>query len=211
MKSAIVALATLMTASCSSLLIADQPAESEPLICQCIEDLRCATIDMKDEIKTHFRGTRGYGRMLATNALLRVKAAAIQRRLNRDLCYRRLERDVARLNELACELQERFDEILACSSYNRPVCGDVGHVQAKIDNIRGLASCVQIEACRSLGLAAPEQFFAPALAPTMAPGAPVIEPLEFVPQIETAVPHSSMRSVLETQEPMIILPEEGGK
>lgn len=211
MKSAILAFATLVAASCSSSLIADQPAESDPIICQCIEELRCATIDMKDEIKTHFRGTRGYGRMLATNALLRVKAAAIQRRLNRNLCYRRLEKDVARLNELACELQERFDEILECSTFNRPVCGDVGHVQAKIDNMRSLASCVRIEACRSLGLAVPEQFIAPAFAPTMAPGAPIIEPLEVVPSIETGVPHSNMRSVLETQEPMIVLPAEGGR
>ena len=209
MKSAILVFATVVAASCSSSLIADQPG-SDHLICQCIEELRCASIDMKDEIKSQLRGTRGYGRMLATNALLRTKAAAIHRRLNRDLCYRRLERDVARLNELACELQAQFDDILACATPRRPVCADVGCIQAKIDNIRSLASCVRIEACRNLGLPVPEQFIAPVLAPAMAPGAPVIEPIHVVPTIE-AVPHTNMKSVLETEEPMIVLPENGGK
>ncbi len=211
MKFATLVVVVMATVTFSSLASADQPAGPNDVISQHVEDIRCASLDMKDEIKTHFRGTRGYVKMLATNAVLRTKAAAIQRRVRRNSCYRRLEADVSRLNELACELQERFDEILECSTSRRPVCGDVGHVQAKINAIRSLAACAQVETCHRLGLAVPAQYQLIAepvfVEPTMAPGAPVIQPIEMTPYGQPVLPQRNLKSVLEGEDP-IILPLE---
>lgn len=208
----IVAMATVTFTNAAS---ADQPAGSNDILCQHMEDIRCASFDLKDEIKDHLRGTRGYVKMLATNAALRTKAAAIKRRVNRNSCYRRLEADVARLNELACELQERFDDILECSTWRRPVRGDIGCIQAKINEIRGLAACSQVETCQRLGLAIPAEYqliAEPLLtAPTMAPGAPVIQPIDINSYGQPVIPQQNLRSVLESDDPIILPSENPGQ
>ena len=208
MKSTVMIFVTFCLAVCSVDSVASQP-ESEQAICQCIDELCHATSDMKGEIKSQLRGTKGYGRMLATNAMLRTKTAAIQRRLNRDLCYRRLERDVARLNELACELQEQFDELLACATAKRPVCADIDCFVAKLHRIRSLASCVRIEACCNLGTPVPAPYVVPMTTPASDPSFPVIEPIQDAPIFEPAMPSSSIPSVLEIEGPTIVSPEGG--
>jgi hypothetical protein len=200
-----------------SFAAADHPPASIDIICLKVEDIKCASADMKDEIKAHFRGAKGYGRMLGTNALIKAKASAIHRRVNRDRCYRQLEKDVARLNELACELQERFEEVLNCSTLRRPVYGELGHVQAKINSIRNLADCVQVEACRRLGKPIPvelrhvivDRVVVPPVVPEyqFAPGPRFIEPLNVPPTVEPVVPQRQFKSVLETNDPIILPPD----
>lgn len=197
----VIALAATVMTPC--LLSAEQPGLSHhDIIYQYAEEIRCAADDMKSEIKEHFRGTKGYGRMLGANAVVRAKAAAIQRRVRRDACYRRLEKDAAGLDKLVCELNERYLDILTCATPRRPICGDTFHVEAKLARMRELSLCLQAEACRRLGLAPPAVVLPARTNYQPAPGPVIVQPEILEPQIQPIVPHNTMRSVLDSDPAM---------
>lgn len=162
-------------------------------------DVECASKDMKGEIKTHFRGVKGYGKMLCANTKVRVKAAAIQRRIKRDNCYKCLEKDVNKLDRLVCELQEEFEAALACSSPKRPVRGDVSHVEAKLISVRQWTSALQTEVCNRLGKTVAAPVIISEL-PIINQPAPIVVPPHFAPQ--HTVPHQQ----LPVLEPSIVEP-----
>lgn len=142
-------------------------------------ELTCAAEDMRDEIKTHFRGTRCYGKLLAINARIKSRSAAIERRIDRNPCYRGMERDIAKLNELACELSEAYEVAMTKSNagIGRPVTGSTCHVVDKLVGIISLADSVR---AASVGLNA----FAGA---SPEPGlSQIIHVSEFNPNIDVA-------------------------
>ncbi len=77
------------------------------------QQIRCLADSIKDDLKCSLKGEKGYGRVVAVNARIRMKSAAICRRIERNCDYRGLCRDVAKINEFACELQTHFNESLA--------------------------------------------------------------------------------------------------
>lgn len=213
---ALSAIAVLVTANLST-ATADHPDRlTVDTICVQAEELACAAGDMKDEIKTHLCGAKGHAKMLGINALVRVKANAIQRRVKRNRCYRRLEKDVSRLDELVCQLQEQFEEVLACSSPRRPVYGELGHVRAKLDSMRYMSLCLKAEACRRLDRPVPVSvqrlLYQPSIAPyDMAPGEPVLVEPHLVPEVQPVLPQRSLKSVLEGGDPLIAPPLNGNR
>lgn len=109
----------------------------EAIISSQSSELHELAIDMRDEIKTHFRGTRYYGKLLAVNARIKARSAAVNRRYLRDQDYRGLKRDVERLNEWAYELSDVYRLAFAHANTDarRPVAGDTRHVVDKMANM----------------------------------------------------------------------------
>ena len=100
-------------------------------------DLQCVAVDLKDEIKAHFKGTPRYGKLLGTNAQIKSRAATIERRIKRDPYYRSLKRDLEKLDELTCRLNTVFDEALDKHAHGvgRPIKGNPIHVADRIVNM----------------------------------------------------------------------------
>ena len=208
-------MAVAATFFANSRVSADAPSDT---ICEYASEIVCVTGDMKDEIKCHFLGAKGYGRLLAANAVVKAKAAQIKRRVHRNPCYSRLVHDANRLDEKVCKLQEQFEQALLCSSYKRPINGDPADVAALLADMRALSKCLKAEACVRLGLAPPV-----VVAPVVVPPAPVhthrlpvpavpdplqIDPiLEEVPFNAPNFPQVEPRSILELEtDPILELP-----
>jgi hypothetical protein len=155
---------------------------TEPLInvirCQA-SDLNCAAEDMRDEIKTHFRGTRCYRRLLGTNAQIKTRSAAVLRRIDRDPCYRGMKRDIAKLNELTCKLSEVYKTAIFKSNegLGRPVVGGTDHV---VDKLVGMIAIADRLNAASLVLSSAAEP-APGLSDSQ-----VIHVSEFDPNIDVA-------------------------
>ncbi|MFK7767164.1 MAG: hypothetical protein AB8B55_08070 [Mariniblastus sp.] len=107
-------------------------------------ELNCASDEMRDEIKTHFRKARYYGKMVGTNAQIRGRSAAVVRRLKRDPNYRGLCRDVKKLHELTCELESLYKEAIlrARQGKDRPIFEDTCHVAAQVRAMHEMADCM---------------------------------------------------------------------
>ena len=112
------------------------------------EALHCAAEDMRDEIKTHFPRSRVYRNMLATNARIKIRSAAVARRVKRDPCYGGLERDLRKLDEWVHELHCLFDEAIErnIQCLDKPIVGDIGHVADKIGGMIDLTHCIMAAA-----------------------------------------------------------------
>lgn len=123
----------LLLVVCSVFLVpldADASEPKEKLIQIQSAELNLAAENMRQEIKTHFRGTRYYGKLLGVNAQIKSRSSAVVRRIDRNSEYRRLERDIQKLNELAWELSEVYESAISKSldGVGRPVVGNTGHV-----------------------------------------------------------------------------------
>ena len=213
---ALAALAVVGSLFATANLQAEAPQDA---ICVQAAEIVCLSADMKDQIKCHFRGVKGYGRLLAANAVVKAKAAAIKRRVNRNACYKRLAKDADCLENQVCKLESLYGEVLACSSCQRPIHGEPCCAAALLAEMRRLSQCVKAEACVRLGLA-PPVVVVPATTYELAP---VSEPLEFqpiqepvpyndtpynVPRIESNYPPATPPSVLELQtDPILELPD----
>lgn len=103
--------------------------------------LRCATDHMKDEIKTHFRRSRNYGKMLAANSRVKSRSAAIARRVKRDARYKKLGKDLQQLDEVVCQLNELFEDALirAAKGIDKPILSDTHHVALKLYRMRDIS------------------------------------------------------------------------
>ena len=117
-----------------------------------IDEIRCQTNvihsaaeDMHDEIKTHFRGTRGYGKLIGVNAQIKSRSAAILRRIDRNQCYRGMERDIAKLNQLSSELSDVYNDAMVKSNVGigRMVVGSTDHVVDKMVGMIVLADSLK--------------------------------------------------------------------
>jgi hypothetical protein len=109
------------------------------LIRQHTESLKCAADVMKDEIKAHLRGVRGYGKMIGANAVVKSRASSINRRIKRDPCYRGLDRDIEKLNDAICKLSREYAEILKC----RPdLAACTCHIASQLDKMNRLVDCI---------------------------------------------------------------------
>lgn len=196
-------------------LQADEPRDA---ICEYAAEIVCLTADLKDEIKCHFRGVKGYGRWLAANAVVKAKAAAIKRRVNRNACYKRLAKDADCLEQQVCKLENLYEEALACSSYQRPIHGESCCAGTLLAEMRRLSNCVKVEACVRLGLAPP--VVVPATSYELVPISepleiqPIQEPVPYndgpynVPRIESNYQPAGPSSVLELQtDPILELPD----
>ena len=119
-------------------------ASQSTLILQHANELNCAGDEMRDEIKTHFRKARYYGKMLATSAQIRGRSAAVVRRVKRNPEYRGLCRDVAKLEKLTCELNSLYRETILRiqQGKDRPIFEDTCHVLDLIENMQELSNCM---------------------------------------------------------------------
>lgn len=124
----------------TSLLASQAKADHSPqlMIAQDAKQLHCLADDMHDEIKTHFKKARGYGKLMGLNVQVRSKSAAIARRIKRNPCYKGLDRDLSKLGKLTCELTEKFDEILRTGQCR--IQGDTFHVVEKLAQMNELAA-----------------------------------------------------------------------
>lgn len=104
------------------------------MIKQNAEAIRCVGFEMRDEIKTHFRHSKGYAKMLVVDAQIRVRSAAVSRRISRNPCYGGFDRDVQKLNDLTCELGLLCEQavIRASRCLDRPIPGDTQHIADRI-------------------------------------------------------------------------------
>lgn len=131
------------------------------------KDLKCAGDEMKDEVKAHFRRSRNYGKMIAASSQIRGKAAAIERRIKRDPCYRTLEKDVKKLDELTCKLNALYEEamIRAAKCLDKPVLGDTRHVARKIHMMLDASRCMVLATHSHYVALAPEISTSPMFTP----------------------------------------------
>jgi len=199
-----VAFACLLNAGTAS---AHQP-DSQVVYDQAIE-LRCAADDMRDEIKTHFRGTKCYRKMLGTALQIETRSAAISRRTKRNACYRGMDRDVAKVNELVCELTELYESTMRLNSAGigrRCVVGETVHVVEKLSIMADLAGCMRLAAD---GLVALPVFATYSTAkPTLVPQTLIIS--EYDPNIDIA-PGVTPPTQIEFQESYIERPYPTGQ
>ena len=108
------------------------------------DKLQCAADNLRDEFKSHFKGTRKYGKLISLNAQIKSRAAAVERRVKRDPCYRTMDRDLKKLSELSCELAAVFEEALVLNARceGRPIKGDTIHVTEQIVNVKAIVECM---------------------------------------------------------------------
>jgi hypothetical protein len=119
-------------------------------------ELNCAADDFRDEIKTHFRGTKCYGKMLSTAARIRSRSAAVKRRTGRNSCYRGMNRDVCKLEKLVCELNKLYETTMQNNlrGVNRKcVAGETVHVAEKLAALTELADCMKAASKGLVGVA----------------------------------------------------------
>ena len=123
-----------------------------PCIQSTSKQIRCLADDIKCDVKSSLKGEKGYVKIIATNARIRVKAAAICRRIERNCDYRGLCRDVEKLNELACNLKLEFNEAITylnqCKNCPTTDCHcKVGNeINSLVELARGLKAIVTGEA-----------------------------------------------------------------
>lgn len=201
---------------CSAvLLVAPTGLASEPrvnVIRAQSSDLNCAAEDMQEEIKVHFRGTRCYRKLLGINSQIQTRSAAVLRRIDRNPCYRGMDRDIAKLNELACELNEAYKTAMAKSGegVGRPVVGGTEHVVDKLTGMLVLADGLKATSLSILSTSnpVPDLIYPQILADSgsglnqdVAPGVPsVSNEHRLRPEYVPALP-------LETQTPTRSAPE----
>ncbi|MEL7498443.1 MAG: hypothetical protein AAFN77_12600 [Planctomycetota bacterium] len=111
-------------------------------------DITCeldeATDALRDELKTHLRRVRGYGALVGLNAQIHGKAAAIGRRFERNPNYRTLDRDVARIEELAISMGQRLQAIIDCPATLERSVGDISCIVARTNQILDLTESLRI-------------------------------------------------------------------
>lgn len=107
----------------------------------------CELVDaskvMRDELKIHFRGVRGYGLMRVTAAQIKCRSAAISRRSSRDPYYRGLNRDVARVEDLTMRLGELVQKAIDCPERLERASGDVRHIVGQANLLLDLAEALR--------------------------------------------------------------------
>lgn len=107
----------------------------------------CELVDaskvMRDELKIHFRGVRGYGLMRVTAAQIKIRSAAISRRTNRDPYYRGLDRDVARVENLTIRMGELVQKAIDCPERLERASGDVRHIVGQANLLLDLAETLR--------------------------------------------------------------------
>lgn len=143
-------------------------------------EMRCAAEDMRDEIKTHFKGTNCYRKMLGTNTLIKLRSAAISRRVKRNPCYAGMDRDLARLNELLCEFGQLYETAIHLNAVGNSRCciqGDASHVTNQLFFMADLANCMTAASQGLIFTAAPANF---------SPVQPAIIVPEFDPNLQPA-------------------------
>ena len=151
-------------------------------------ELKCAAVDMRYEIKTHFRGTKCYRKMLGAASQIETRSAAVTRRTRRNACYRGMGRDVSKLNELVCELNKLYETTMRLNlrgANRKCVAGETVHVAEKLALMRELADCMN---AASLGhvtsyISQPVQVFSP-VSPT--PNVPTLIFPEYDPNFDVA-------------------------
>lgn len=139
MTSAALAFAILIVPTAAQ---ASQPQVLLDIACE----LETASDALKGELKCHMRRVKGYGFMLGNNAQVRTRAAAIQRRFQRDPNYRGLDRDVAKIQKAASQLTDRLQAILSCPTTLARAEGDFRCVGVRVRQICSLAQSLAIAA-----------------------------------------------------------------
>ncbi len=201
-----------LVAVCFLVFFSSQLLSANETCSRCIQttskQIRCIADDIKCDVKSSLKGEKGYVKIVATNARIRVKAAAICRRIERNCDYRGLCRDVKKLNELACDLKQNFDQSIAYLNQCKqcPVTGCHCQVAKEIDTL--------IELARGLDAILTGETFAqspatnvifdypayPSADPAVAP-LPVLEPPLTVapgpPQTQVRKPSTGPQSVLD--------------
>jgi hypothetical protein len=143
-------------------------------------EMRCAAEDMRDEIKTHFKGTNCYRKMLGTNTLIKLRSAAISRRVKRNPCYAGMERDLARLNELLCEFGQLYETAIQLNAIGNSRCciqGDASHVANQLFFMADLANGMTAASQGLILISAPTNF---------SPGQPANIIPDFDPNLQPA-------------------------
>ncbi|MEM7784620.1 MAG: hypothetical protein AAF939_16445 [Planctomycetota bacterium] len=75
-------------------------------------EIECLADANRADIKSQFRGCRGYGRLVGANSVVDSKASQICRRIKRKCDYRSLCRDLERLEKSICKLRVAYDEVI---------------------------------------------------------------------------------------------------
>lgn len=137
-------LAISITNPAGSNAFAAEPQLDPILVVAC--EIEEASEAMRDELKTHFRHVRRYGLMVGTNSLIKGRAKAIERRFKRDPNYRGLDRDVARVGELANRLAELIQEAISCPEQCSRIEGNYQCVVGRVNQLLSLSESLRIAA-----------------------------------------------------------------
>jgi hypothetical protein len=210
--SRIFASALKLTAACLVVFFSWSSLSAHETCSQCIQttskQIRCIADEIKCDVKSSLKGEKGYVKIVATNARIRVKAAAICRRIERNCDYRGLCRDVNKLNELACDLKLNFDQSIAYLNQCKqcPVtgchCQVANEINTLIELARGLDAILTGESFSHVpGSNVIFEYPAfPNADPAVAPS-PVLEPPMTVapgpPQTQVRKPSTGTQSVLD--------------
>lgn len=117
---------------------------SPELLHQHVKQINCIADDLADEIKCHFKGKRGYGKLLGLNFAVRGKSAQICRRLSRKCDYRLLCRDIRKLGDLICSVQRAYDDAMErITRCGCPASGCVHCVGEKIALMQSYMNCIK--------------------------------------------------------------------
>ena len=135
-------LLTLGMLTTSDTAQADDQANFERTLTVACE-LEDASEVMRDELKIHFRGVRGYGVMLATAAQIKGRSAAIGRRFDRNPYYRGLDRDVARVEDLAIRMGELVQKAVDCPDRLERASGDIRHIIGQANRLLDLTEALR--------------------------------------------------------------------